>query len=81
MTPQMKFKVLNSKLDVVDLSQFLKDNMTGKLIGQHSFLGSASEPPSTIISKVCESDLLSKWCPQIRDFFHIGTTNSGSTIL
>ena len=52
MTPRLKFKVPSSNLDVVDLSQFLKDNMTDKLIGQHSFLGSAPEPPSTIISKV-----------------------------
>ena len=51
MTPRLKFKVPSSKLDVY-LSQFLKDSMTDKLRGQHSFLGSAPEPPSTIISKV-----------------------------
>jgi hypothetical protein len=38
MTPQLKFKVPSSNLDVVDLSQFLKDNTTDKLIGQHTFL-------------------------------------------
>jgi hypothetical protein len=50
--PRLKFKVPSSNLDVVDVSQFLKDNMTDKLIGQHSFLGSAPEHPSTIISEV-----------------------------
>jgi len=52
MTPQLKFKVSSSNLDVVDLPQFLKDNTTDKLTGQHSFLGSTPETPSTIISKV-----------------------------